>query len=322
LKRVYLTYDNEAKQDGIGAQLQRILGIFSICRKLKLKYSHADIVGTVEELSHNLNSPEELDELLNEVNKKFRLPSDALPAEYRIIKIHNISSRKLLELVAKAYWNREYIVVKICLPYGLIEKFPDWYELAGKEIRSSKSYISTSPKSQVVVHVRYGYKPIVGSNSASSPRFLPLEYYPLALEQLFKKENLDPMTPVVVHTDIPKSDGGWVPYQETKISELESIGYEFTEHGLQYETVDLKAVYFSGYANLTVKYSEPVLETLEDMYASKYLLMSRSSFSYIAGIINPNRVYIPRQHGHVKLKRWSWDFAEADAPKIELLSGI
>lgn len=322
MKRVYLTYDNLAKQDGVGAQLQRILGIFSICRKWRLRYVHSNIIGTVEELSHNLNSANELDKLLEDVNDTFTLPSQKLPAKYRIIHVYNISLRKLARLIFDAYRNREYILVKICLPYGLIEKFPDWYEIAGDEIRKLKPYISLKPKNQVVVHIRYGYKPIEGSNSASSPRFLPLSYYPLALAQLFIKEKLDPLIPVIVHTDIPKSNGSWAPYQGTKIAELESIGYEFAENKLQYETVDLEADYFSDYANLTVKYSEPILETLEEMYTSKYLLMSRSSFSYIAGIINPNKVYIPRQHGHVKLTRWSWDFPEAETPKIELLSGI
>ena len=322
MKRVYLTYDNLAKQDGAGAQLQRIFGIFAVAKKLRLQYLHSDLVATAEELSHNLNSDKELGKLLQVVNEAFNLPSDILPANYREIRVHNMTPRKLLKLVLSAYLKRENILVRICLPFGLIEKYPDWYELAGDEIRKLKPEITSSPKNQVVVHVRYGYKPIEGKNIASAPRFLPLAYYPLALAQLFAKENLDPSTRVVVHTDIPKSSGSWAPYQDTKIAELESIGYEFAGNRLQYETVDLKADYFSDYANLTVKYSEPILETLEEMYTSKYLLMSRSSFSYIAGIINPNKVYIPRQHGHVKLNRWSWDFSEDETPKIELLSGI
>ncbi len=322
MKRIYLTYDNTSLQDGVGAQLQRIFGIYSICKRLKLNYIHSRIIVTKEELAHNVESVGGLEKILNEVNTKFVFPSSNLPENYREITVRNISRRNLIEFIVKSYIKRENLLVKICLPYGVIDKYPDWYEFAGTQIRNLSSFKVKKNKHQVVVHIRHGYKPITGKNSASTPRFLPLNYYPIALEELFKREKLDICTPVVVHTDIPASDGTWRPFQEEKISELNSVGYEFSNQQLDFKTIDLKQEYFSNYPNLVVKYCHPILDTLEDMYSSQFLLMSRSSFSYIAGVINPGVVYIPRIHNHAKMSRWQWDFHEVKITKTELLSGI
>lgn len=322
LTKLFLTYDNQAKQDGVGAQLQRVFGLYAISKKWRLGYVHSNLTGTVEELSHNLDSNDKLNELLDLVNSKFQFPSNTMPLDYKEIRVHNLSLRFLLRIYLRTVFSRETILLKVCLPYGLIEKYPDWYDFAGEEIRIQKSLNKNSMKDRVVIHIRHGYKPIPGKNGASTPRFLPLEYYPLALSNLFKNEQLDKRTEVLIHTDLPESDGKWKPYQESKISELEEIGYEFSNQELEYKTVDLKTLYFADYPNLTVKYCAPILEALEDMYTAKHLIMSRSSFSYIAGIINPGNVYIPRQHGHVKLTRWFWDFEKDEVPSIELLSGI
>ena len=322
MKRLFLTYDNQAKQDGVGAQLQRIFGVYSICKRWGLGYIHTGLSGTVEELSHNIESAEKLDDLLSDVNSAFRFPSNQLPLKYKEIQVHNLSLRYLIEIYLRTLISREVVLLKVCLPYGLIEKFPDWYEFAGKEFRNQKFESRGTSQNRVVIHIRHGYKPITGKNQASAPRFLPLEYYPLALREIFESQALSQDTEVIVHTDIPESDGKWQPYQEEKISELQQIGYEFSENKLEYKTIDLKNEYFKSYPNLTVKYCAPILEALQDMYTAEYLLMSRSSFSYIAGIINPRNVYIPRQHGHAKLSRWAWDFPEDRNQKIELLSGI
>ena len=80
MKRVYLTYDNLAKQDGAGAQLQRIFGVYSISMKLRIPYFHSKILETIEERAHNAESADDLMEFLDQVNRNFELPSVVLPS--------------------------------------------------------------------------------------------------------------------------------------------------------------------------------------------------------------------------------------------------
>jgi hypothetical protein len=42
-KKLVFTYDNTAKTDGVGAQLQRIYGIYSISRLLGASYLHSPL---------------------------------------------------------------------------------------------------------------------------------------------------------------------------------------------------------------------------------------------------------------------------------------
>jgi len=322
MKRIYITYDNIKKQDGVGAQLQRIFGIYSISQKFRLGYIHSPIINTAEELAHNISSESELNDLLNQVNSTYVFPSSKRIEFDEVIYIHNITSKILAIIFMKSVLQRRRFLLKVCLPFGIMDKHPDWYEYSGSYMRSKRSNKENYAQKKIVVHVRYGYKPIKGKNVASAPRFLPLSYYPQALKNLLKRENLSIDSKILIHTDIPNWSGQWKPFQESKLSELSAIGYEVNEDVLSFEGIDLKSRYFSDFTNVEVKYCAPLLETLDDLIAADVLLMSRSSFSYVAGIINSKSVYMPRLHGHSKLKRWQWDFSKRDLPFIELLSGI
>lgn len=322
MPKLYLTYNNLVKQDGIGAQLQRIFGIYSLSRKFRIGYIHSPIIGTVEELAHNLNSEASMQNLLDQVNSRFNFSSSNLKEELNIQTVHNLTLRILFEYFLKSVFGKKSILLRICLPFGILDNHPNWYKYAATEIRSKTKNDKVPERYEIVIHVRYGYKPIAETNSASSPRFLPLTYYPAAIKEILKREKMSLNSEILVHTDIPKESGKWKPFQESKISELKSIGYEFKESSLDFNGIDLKNEYFSEFSNLSVKHCAPLLDTLDDMIAANILLMSRSSFSYIAGILNRNIVYIPRSHGHGKMSRWKWDFKDKKSPQFELLSGI
>jgi hypothetical protein len=287
-----------------------------------MRYIHSPVIGTLEELAHNVTSEASMQELLDDVNDRYTLPSSELPKEVEIQKIHNLTLPILFSYKLKSVFGKRDILLSICLPFGIIDKHPDWYKYAGSKIRANTQSRKVPKKYRMVVHVRYGYKPIAGSNSGSSPRFLPLTYYPDAVKEILKQQKLPLDTEILVHTDIPNESGKWKPFQESKISELAAIGYEINESSLDFEGIDLKSEYFSDFPNLSVKHCAPLLETLDDMIAADVFLMSRSSFSYIAGIVNQNDVYMPRSHGHGKMSRWKWDFKKGSSPKVELLSGI
>ncbi len=99
MKRIYLTYDNLAKQDGIGAQLQRILAIYSISKKLRFNYCHSKILRTIEERAHNATPELDLLKLIEQVNTVFELPSKELPNNYTEVKIHSLTARQLAKVV-------------------------------------------------------------------------------------------------------------------------------------------------------------------------------------------------------------------------------
>jgi hypothetical protein len=68
---LYLAYDNLALRDGFGAQVLRIMGIFALARKYKLRYLHREMIETIQEFSHGVSEQKELDDLLKNVNTFF-----------------------------------------------------------------------------------------------------------------------------------------------------------------------------------------------------------------------------------------------------------
>jgi len=65
---LYLTYDNQKLQDGIGAQALRILGIFSISQAFHIKYLHSPILKVVEDFTHVKNGKAMTVDLVSKMN--------------------------------------------------------------------------------------------------------------------------------------------------------------------------------------------------------------------------------------------------------------
>ncbi len=238
MKRIYITYDNLKKQDGIGAQLQRIFGLYSIAKKFHLGYLHTPILNTLEELAHNVTSEKELKELLEDVNSKYNFPSDVDIEFDEEIYVHNVTIKIIAMTYIKNLLRRKRVLLKVCLPFGIMDKHPDWYEYSGEYLRPKFLKNKTNSEKIFVVHVRYGYKPIIGKNETSAPRFLPLSYYAAAVKNILETEKLNSTTKIVVHTDIPSKSGVWKPFQESKLSELSAIGYEIQKNALNFEGLD------------------------------------------------------------------------------------
>src|ERR1700737_2028415 len=91
-KKLILTYDNRAKTDGVGAQLQRIYGIYSISRLLGARYLHSPL-GCVNyqglaALEGNVSDPG----FHHEFNDIFQIKSDDFVTDdFHTIELPNIS---------------------------------------------------------------------------------------------------------------------------------------------------------------------------------------------------------------------------------------
>ena len=69
-----LTYDSMPHADGIGAQTERILGVYLWAMKLNIDYFHSGITDLVEPYSNSLNLREHKNELLSTMNRENSFP--------------------------------------------------------------------------------------------------------------------------------------------------------------------------------------------------------------------------------------------------------
>lgn len=98
-KKLVLTYDNNTKTDGVGAQLQRIYGIYSISRLLGASYLHSPL-GCVDyqglfALEENVADPG----FHHEFNDLFQIKSDVMPTDdFHKINLPDISMEYFISL--------------------------------------------------------------------------------------------------------------------------------------------------------------------------------------------------------------------------------
>ena len=114
---LYLTYDNQAMQDGLGAQALRITGVYSIAKQFRVKYLHSPIEKAIEDIAHNLGGGVSLDALIGQVNSFFSFPSDELmDSEVTHIYTRTLSRKRLMQLILKSFLSQRNLVVHILIP--------------------------------------------------------------------------------------------------------------------------------------------------------------------------------------------------------------
>ena len=167
-------YDSFYRNDGAGAQIQRILSIYLISQKFNFRYIHS----TFETKQHNFDF---------NYNKKFNeliyLPSNYITTNVKIVKINNLSNidiiknnneKDVLFLIASAH---KYIDNN---PEILDDLFPIKFDFISEKINK---------KIIIAIHIRRGD---VQSNNSNKKRFIPLNYYVKCIENLNKiLKNID-----------------------------------------------------------------------------------------------------------------------------------
>jgi hypothetical protein len=294
-KKLVLTYDNKKLTDGAGAQLQRIYGIYSISRLLGASYIHSpldrvDYQG-LSALEENAADPG-FHHLFNDL---CQIKSDVIgPDDFHIINLPDISLEILHQLVAMFDGHEtggRPILVQLALPYGIADRFPDCYEVC-KEISPFALSVRKGGVLRVAVHVRRGDLFVVDSD-----RMLPNIYYinvaqnvahvlkALKIDYQLELHTEVPNKKFIVHPDYPGISN--------RISAAATVSPEMCR-------IDE----FSVLPNLVRCINEPAIDSLRKLATADILVMSRSSFSYLGGILNRNGIILYHPFWHRSPTSW------------------
>ncbi len=294
-EKLILTYNNKKSTDGAGAQLQRIYGIYSISRLLGVSYLHSplnrvDYQG-LSALEENVAEPD----FHHQFNSLFQIKSDVMPTgDVHKIKIHDISMDTFHQLVAmltEGETDGRPILAQLVMPYGISDHRPDCYEVC-KQISPFASSDREGRPLRVAIHVRRGELLVLDSD-----RLLPNAFYiNVALNIAHVLEGLKIDYRIELHTEVPRK--------------------EFTVHRnhpginnrisaptlLSPETCRLDE--FRVLPNLVHCVNEPAVDCLSKLATADILVMSKSSFSYIAGILNRKGIILYYPFWHPPLSSW------------------
>jgi hypothetical protein len=292
---IVLTYNNTKETDGAGAQLQRIYGIYSISRLLGASYLHSPLRRVnnqgLSALERNTADPY-YHECFNEL---LQIKSDVLETDdFHEIDMKNISMEEVDQLISR-FENGETdgkpILVRLEVPYGIADQFPDCYEVC-KDISPFPPPVRDGRPLRVAIHVRRGELFAVESH-----RMLPNAYYVNVarnLEQIL--EALGIGYQLEIHTEIATSEfvvqpGGYPGIPRNIAPTVVTPAMSHLEE-------------FSALPNLVYCLNEPATDCLCKLATADILVMSRSSFSYVAAILNKAGVILYHPFWHSAPSPW------------------
>lgn len=283
-----LEYDASALADGLGAQSIRLIGIYSIAYKYRLYYQHKPIefIPKEELIGFPYDDSKYL-KVMNEVHRLTYLPNIGSPSKSTkifTIRRRSITRRILLKIILFAFFRRcfkaQNTKLLLCLPQGISDSVPDLLEIGAREMRKNFSSPDRNLwEDRVVIHFRGGLRVV----DALRPQLHHSYYDDALIQNNIRKE----CESIIVHTDFFLTD-----FSKSTLGVRVKMFSDWIEHK------------WSSVEGVKILHYAPILEVLKDMVSCKLLIMSNSSLSYFAGLLNPNVVVWPQIHGHSKISRW------------------
>lgn len=302
---IALTYDNTASFDGTGAQVQRILGVYAVCKRFKIPYVHSRIADLIITPLDPFQTESELGDYLNRVNDYFSFPSSErnIDEDSKSL-LQTLTRSKLLEIrIRNKIKFGQSETIAVANPFRILNQFPNIYRLAARDLNKPSV---PSPKKRIVLHYRRGSNTLDILPGESSPRALFNEWYVKTLRKYVSKylETEEDFS-VEVYTDMPKATFTYYPM--TFQSNLWANEPRYSDGAIEMLGEDLQETVFHEFGKLlTVHHGGDPLQGLIAMSQADILITSRSSYSYVGGLLNlRGQVIIPPGFWHQKLDGWT-----------------
>jgi hypothetical protein len=313
-ENVFLTYANEVGTDGVGAQLHRIYGIYCLSRLLGTRYLHSPLGGCDYQGLDAFQNQQKDPTFVDSFNRRFTLPSErpttSSPSEVTLSVLPNgrveralglryggrrkqlspLRFSKFGRLVGDLSKRNTETVIRIGTPHALMDRYANGYECC-----KSLSPFKKDPANKVLriaLHVRRGELMFVNSERLIDNRYyvniarnlastLATARVPFELElhsELLQKES-------IVRPDDPAFKG--------RIGEPLKLHPEQDPFGE-----------FDVLPGLKRFINEPTMTSIERLATADILVMSKSSFSYLAAILNVDGIVLYHPFWHYPPDSW------------------
>lgn len=297
--KIQLTYDNRNPIDGTGAQLQRILGIYCLSKFLNLDYVHKEI----KDVSTHALDPFQDDysrrEFVVRVNKIFNLDSSAT-AHPNSVFVSKLQIRGFLKEALRNRITKKPVLLNIIEPFGILDYLPRIYEeVPVIDFGFDKSV--TSKFGQIAIHYRHGVGRFVKYHKQTISRQLQDSYYLDCIKLLKPEVNRGEM--ILLFTDAPVAALDFVPPPNQVRNWIGSPNFDGKKIKISKSEVD--SIFLDSGLNIEYIHGGDPLEALAIMANARILIIGRSSFSYVGGLLNKyGSVVYPRSFWHSPLRGW------------------
>jgi len=294
-RKLVLTYNNTALMDGVGAQLQRIYGTFSVARLLGAAYLHSPLHCVQYQGLSALEEDQDDPEFHRQFNEILPLPSNvAATEEFERVSAYNITIDLIQDLVERFDGNvtaGRRILVCAAVPYGVADHFPDCYRVC-RDLSPFESWPRVGRPLRIVLHVRRG-----DLTAVHPERILPNAFYVNAAQDVVRVlEALKMSYQIELWTEVPNKEFTIVPG-------MHSLPHQFS--GSPLVSPDLCHLEdFDGLPNLARYINNSAFDCLRAFATADIFVMSRSSFSYVGAILNRTGVVLYPSFWHAAPSWW------------------
>ena len=297
--KITLTYDSESPKDGSGAQVQRILGIYSLAKKCQLGYLHTQI-DDVSTHPYDYFQKENLRKAyVKRLNKTFKLKDFPFPSNSSI-QIPSLTFFNILKLSIGSRLFNKKLLVRIKEPYRVIDYLKNPYSELPRNILIKKD-IEIKYRNSIIMHYRYGVGNFAKYHNESITRQVDLEYYKNSIRFLLGLN--DQCKKLLILTDAPSEFKVFTP-PKNQIKNWENTP-RFNGKSVSLIPYSIKDELSEFGLKVEVRIGGDPIKAFQIMANAGALIVGRSSFSYLGGLLNKHGLVVyPKAFWHPPLRNW------------------
>ncbi|MFZ4116685.1 MAG: hypothetical protein ACOYK6_08220 [Chthoniobacterales bacterium] len=284
LDNVAITRDNTVLMDGAGSQLQRNYCTYALARFLNIAYVHSPLIQISYEGLSALEKNQSDPQLLSRYNETFTIKSDLeLTQNTKVHRLQNINLENFSLIQEEAKKSRSFHLIKVGFPYLISDRYPEMLDCV-KNISPFEALPSSLFR--IAIHVRRGELFAVDAH-----RMLPNCYYvSVAQNVIAVLHKLGIPFICELYTELPSDSCVVTP------------SHHGIDHRIQHPVTLNKEMShledFEVIPHLKKQINQDPIETLCAIATADLLIISRSSFSYLAGILNKRGLVIYHPFWH------------------------
>lgn len=306
VKNLYISYDSGAAVDGTGAQLQRLISVAALSHFFGLNFLPSKIKSfSVHALDPFQNDKDYLDQLIR-LNQFLSFPnmiSNHPESGTKKIFISRLTIRRFLFEIFKQIFKPNPRTLVVLEVYPVSEFCPGIFTDFGVRISESFQQIATVDGCHLVVHYRQGVGGNVIYPGQKIPRQIEFNKIVDVVSDLIRGSNVNLISQITILTDAPDTISFYTPPENQRPLWEGTPGYSdgiMTIQPMNFS--ELHAI--TKVPILVIRGGNP-LDAINVMASSDFLIMSKSSLSYVGALLNRKGVvYCPRSFWHNPLGSW------------------
>jgi hypothetical protein len=286
-----------AQKDGYGAQIQRILSIKSLANSVEQPFIFNPLTEVEDQITQKTLSCEEKTEEISQFNfwlsDLLGSQGEAVNSFNKIIQINSPFELFYQSLRFPFLSRKKQIKFRLENAYFITNTNPDLY----LSIIAPNNFVkdNLSKMKEIHVHVRFV------NFSIGTFRSLNSDYYFETLDRVTSKlDETKTDYKIVLHSDFSSPFDDSRHRQITQMTENHLFEMQIidSENVLDKNILDaafnlLNAIH-DRYLNVEISKSQTPLSSLQSMASADFLILSKSSFAFVAGILNQRgEIYSP-----------------------------